>query len=162
MPQFIPISLRIGPLTTTIAADELEVEPRADTSDAAIARITGKYSGFAPAMTAFTATFSTVYSQATRNSVGCMRPTISSGLRLVAANIAATRFSVGRTIGSPSVHWFSRNWRCRLSSVSGSTSRGVVRSNVVAPTDIVYPFSAVTRPAMISCITGRPVIGSLP
>ena len=62
MPQFMPISLRIGPLTTTMAADDDEVEPRADTCEAAIARITGKYSGLAPAMTAFTATFSTVYS----------------------------------------------------------------------------------------------------
>ncbi len=45
--------------------------------------MTGKYSGRAPAITAFTATFSTVYSQATRNSVAAMWPTISSGLWLV-------------------------------------------------------------------------------
>src|SRR3954451_4690390 len=94
MPQFIPISLRMGPLTTTIAEDELEVEPRAEISDAASARITGKYSGLAPAMTARTASFATVYSYTARNSVACMRPTISSGWRLVAASIAATRFSV--------------------------------------------------------------------
>src|SRR5262249_62419926 len=87
VPQLTPISLRIGPLTTTIADDELEVEPRAVTCEAASARMTGKYSGRAPAITAFTATFSTVYSQATRNSVGCMRPTISSGLRLAAGDL---------------------------------------------------------------------------
>src|SRR5262249_24096601 len=131
MPAFILISWRIGPFTTTIAADELEVEPRADTCEAASARMTGKYSGRAPAMTAFTATFSTVYSQAARNSGGCICPTTSSGLWLVCASMAATRCSVGRTMGSPSVQLFSRNWRCRLSSVSGSRTRGVVRSNVV-------------------------------
>src|SRR6478609_4357113 len=109
MPQFMPISLRTGPFTTHITDAELEVEWRADISEAASARITGKYSGLAPAITAFTATFSTVYSQATRNSVGCILPTISSGLRLVPASIAFTRFSVGRTIGRPSVHLFSRN-----------------------------------------------------
>ena len=69
MPEFILSSLRIGPFTTTIAAEDDVVEPRADTPDAASARMTGKYSGLAPAITAFTATFSTVYSQATRNSV---------------------------------------------------------------------------------------------
>src|SRR5512138_1663966 len=135
----MPISLRIGPLTIAMVAIEEVVLPRAVTPEAARARMTGKYSGLAPAMTAFTATFSTVYSQWARNSVACMRPTISSGLRLVAASIAATRCSVGSTIGSPSVHRFSRNWRCRLSAVSGSTSRGVVRSNAVALADIVLP-----------------------
>ncbi len=77
--------------------------PRADKPDAASARITGKYSGRAPAITAFTATFSTVYSHWPRLAVACMRPTISSGLWLVCASIAATRSSVGSTIGSVSV-----------------------------------------------------------
>ena len=63
VPEFMPISFRIGPLTTTIAAIELVVLPRALTPLAASARITGKYSGFAPAITALTATFSTVNSQ---------------------------------------------------------------------------------------------------
>ena len=129
MPAFMPISWRIGPFTTTMAAAELEVLPRAETCEAASARMTGKYSGSAPAMTAFTATFSTVYSQATRNLTGCMWPTISSGLWLVCASMAATRFSVGSTIGSLSVQLFSRNRRWRFSSVSGSSSRGVVVSN---------------------------------
>ena len=44
----MPISLRIGPFTTTIAEAELEVLPRAETCEAAIARMTGKYSGRAP------------------------------------------------------------------------------------------------------------------
>ncbi len=63
VPLFMPISWRIGPLTTTMGAAELDVLLRAVISDAASARMTGKYSGLAPAMTAFTATFSTVYSQ---------------------------------------------------------------------------------------------------
>jgi len=55
----MPISWRIGPFTTTMFAEELVVLPRAETPEAASARITGRYSGRAPAMTAFTATFST-------------------------------------------------------------------------------------------------------
>jgi len=45
-----------------MAAAELDVLPRAVTPVDASARITGKYSGRAPAITALTATFSTVYS----------------------------------------------------------------------------------------------------
>ena len=100
---------------------------------AARARITGKYSGRAPDITAFTATFSTVYCQYSRKCVERIRPTISSGLRRVWASMAATRSSVGSTMGSPSVQWFSRNSRSRFSAVSGSTSRGVERSNSTGP-----------------------------
>ena len=66
----MPISWRTGPLTTTIIAEELELDERADSSEAASARITGKYSGRAPDITAFTAACSTVNSQAARNSTG--------------------------------------------------------------------------------------------
>ncbi|GEM_PF-4007168 len=96
----MPTSLRIGPLTTAIVAIELVELPRALTPLAAAARITGRYSGLAPAITALTATFSTVYCQYSRKSVGRMWPTISSGLRCVPLSIAATRSSVGSTIGS--------------------------------------------------------------
>ena len=41
VPEFIPISLRIGPLTTTMAAIELVVLPRALTPLAASARSPG-------------------------------------------------------------------------------------------------------------------------
>ena len=51
----------------------------ADIPLAARARMTGRYSGRAPAMTAFTATFSTVNSQYSRPDVGRSRPTTSSG-----------------------------------------------------------------------------------
>src|SRR5439155_1085887 len=127
VPEFILTLSRIGPFTTTIAAIELVVLPRALTPVAAKARITGKYSGRAPAMTALTATFSTVNSQSTRNWFERMCPTTSSGLRLVWASISATRFSVGKTIGSLSVQLFSKKRRCRFSSPSLSTSLGVER-----------------------------------
>src|ERR1044072_7442905 len=59
-PAFIPISFRIGPLTTAIAAIDDVLLIRAENPLEASARITGRYSGLAPAMTALTATFSTV------------------------------------------------------------------------------------------------------
>src|SRR5207244_5621547 len=73
VPAFMPISRRIGPLTTAMHATALEELPRAVTPVAASARITGRYSSRAPAITAFTATFSTVYSQYSRKCVERMR-----------------------------------------------------------------------------------------
>src|SRR5580704_301803 len=115
----MPISPRIGPFTTAIIADELDELLRAESSDAASARITGKYSGRAPAITAFTATCSTVNCHAARNSTGCKWPTISSRAWLVPASIASTRSRVGNVIGNLSVQLLSRNSFWRLSSVSG-------------------------------------------
>src|SRR6185437_17101027 len=89
----------IGPLTTATLAIDVVLDDRAETPLAASARITGKCSGLAPAITAFTATFSMVYSQNSRKLAGRIRPTTSSGLWLVPASIAATRSSVGRMIG---------------------------------------------------------------
>src|SRR5439155_20323090 len=80
---FIPISWRIGPLTTTMAAIELVVLPRALTPLEAKARITGKYSGRAPAITAFTATFSTVNSHFWRIWFERKCLATSSGFRVV-------------------------------------------------------------------------------
>ena len=57
------------------------------------------YSGRQPAITAFTATFSTVASA----TAGCTVPSDSSAARPDAATIAATRSSVGGVMGSPSV-----------------------------------------------------------
>jgi hypothetical protein len=158
MPAFIPISRRMGPLTTTIAAAELEDELRAETSEAARARITGKYAGRAPAMTALTATCSTVNDHGPRFSVGCKWPTTSSGRRLVPASIARTRSSVGSTIGSLSVQPLSRNSWCSRSSLSGSTRRGAALGSDAAA---AAPSPRV-RPSTTSCMTGRPVTGSLP
>ena len=60
MPAFILISFRMGPFTTTILAnDVVEVKMEGTPVDAS-ARMTGKCSGLAPAITALTATFSTV------------------------------------------------------------------------------------------------------
>src|SRR6266446_5335641 len=108
VPAFMPSSWRIGPLTTAMAAAELVVLPRALAPLAASARMTGKYSGLAPAITALTATFSTVYSQYSRKWVDRMCPTTSSGLWLVWPSMAATRSSVGRMIGNWSVQRLAR------------------------------------------------------
>ena len=99
IPEFIPISFRIGPLTTTMLPIEDMLDWRPESPVDARARITGKCSGAAPAITAFTATFSTVDSQYSIPIVGRCLPTNSSGERLVPASIASTRSSVGSTIG---------------------------------------------------------------
>src|SRR6201981_994712 len=104
MPQFMPISWRIGPLTTAILVIEVVLLDLAVDPLAASARITGRYSGRAPAITAFTATFSTVYSQNSRNEVGRIRPTLSSGAWLGPFSIAAARASVGRCMCRGSGH----------------------------------------------------------
>ena len=147
-------------MTTAIDAAELVVLARADAQVAARARITGKYSGLAPAITALTATFSTVYCQASRVEVGRMWPTTVSGLRLVPSSIASTRFSVGRMIGSMSVQRFSTKSWCRFSSLSGSTKRGVERSKACVRVSSVE--GARVSAAMTSPMKGRPVMSSGP
>ena len=62
----MPSSVRIGPFTTTRFAIEDVLLMRAEISVDASARMTGRYAGSAPAMTAFTATFSTVNSHSSR------------------------------------------------------------------------------------------------
>jgi hypothetical protein len=156
VPAFIPISCRMGPLTTAMDAMALELLLRAVTPVAARARITGRYSGRAPAITAFTATFSTVYSQYSRKCVERMRPTTSSGRRRVPASMAATRSSVGSTMGRPSVQCWSRNSRSSRSGESGPTSRSLVRSNSAGPSSPSR--GGRVSPSTTSCITGRPVI----
>ena len=99
----MPISFRIGPLTTTMFPIEDMLLWRPVSPLEASARITGKCSGAAPAITAFTATFSTSKCQYSMPIVGRSLPTISSGAWLVPASIASTRSSVGRTIGRKSV-----------------------------------------------------------
>ena len=130
MPEFMSSSLRIGPFTSEIVAHDVVLLERAEMPVDAIASTTGKYSGRAPAMTEFTATFSTSNSHASRNAVGRMRPTMRSGGCFVPFSISSTRCSVGSMIGRKSVQRFSmKRWR-RLSSVSGGSRRGVERSNV--------------------------------
>ncbi len=160
MPSFMPSSWRIGPLIRERVAKEVVEDERAVMPEEAMARITGRYSGRAPAITALTATFSTSNSQASRKAVGRSRPTILSRDRLVPLSIASTRASVGRMMGRKSVQRLSMNsWR-RLSSVSASSSRGVERSKLA-------PFmsssdSGVVRASSTSCMKGRLEIGSVP
>jgi hypothetical protein len=61
IPQFMPISLRMGPFTRSIASNGVVEGISDDCLVAAVASITGKYSGLAPAITAIIATCSTVY-----------------------------------------------------------------------------------------------------
>src|SRR5215469_11315003 len=100
VPQLNLSLLRMGPLITTILAIELVELPKG--ASVASARITGKCSGLAPAITALMATFSTVKSRAPP--VMLMVLTTSLGLRLVPLSMAVTRFSVGRTMELKSVH----------------------------------------------------------
>ena len=121
MPQFMPISWRIGPLTRTMFPIEDMLLWRPVSPLEARARMTGKCSGAAPAMTAFTATFSTSKCQCSMPIVGRSLPTISSGAWLVPVSIRSTRSSVGRTMGRKSV--YRRSWKsaCISSSPSAST-----------------------------------------
>ena len=160
MPELMPISLRIGPLTRLIMASDVVLTERAVTPLAACARITGRYSGLAPAITALTATFSTVSSQNSRNEVGRSRPTTLSGGWLVPLSMAATRSSVGRMTGRKSVQLFSMNSFWRLSSVSGASSRGVERSND-RPLRSSSSSGRVSA-SITSCMNGRRETGSLP
>ena len=160
MPEFMPISLRIGPLTMATVANEVVELDRAVMPPAIIARITGRYSGLAPAITALTATFSTVNPQNSRKAVGRMRPTTSSGAWLVPASIACTRSSVGSTIGRKSVQRSSANRARRLSSVSASSSGGAERSNDM-PLRSSSP-SGLVSPSMTCCMNGPPLTGSSP
>ena len=131
MPASMPISFRIGPLTTEIVANDVVLLDRAVCPLAAIARITGKYSGRAPAITALTATFSTVNSQNSRKRVGRIRPTTLSRGKLVPLSIFATRSSVGSVTGRKSVQWFSMNKRLEIVLRVGSEQprRGPVERN---------------------------------
>jgi hypothetical protein len=104
MPVFILICWMIGPFSTIIRAKDVVDVKSEVTPVEARARITGKYSGFAPAITALAATISTVYSHASCGGDGRMVPTVSSALWLVPLSISATLSSVGSTMGSPSVH----------------------------------------------------------
>ena len=86
-----------------------------------MARITGIYSGFAPAMTAVMAAFSTV----TMRPSGAIWVTMtSSGEWEVPFSMAATRSSVGMITGSPSVSPFAWKYSCSSSSVPSAQKRG--------------------------------------
>ena len=103
--QFTSSARRTGPLTITsgVTASVVPETPTSAKSGSQIAataaRTTGRYSGRHPAMTALTATRSTV----ARPWAGATRPISSSPRRPLAATAALTRSAVGGTTGRPSV-----------------------------------------------------------
>src|SRR2546429_2314499 len=104
-PQLMSSAIRIGPPTITSGDGAFVVadtpwRSNASSHTASTAAITtGRYSGRQPAITALTATFSTV----ARPWLGGTSPTSSSGPRPDAAIARATRARVGGTTGRPSV-----------------------------------------------------------
>ena len=95
----MPISLRIGPLTTTMAAIDEVLLIRAEKPLAASARMTGRYAG--PRARHDGVHGHLLDCELPRLAVvgRAQLPTISSRSRDVPASIASTRSSVGRTIG---------------------------------------------------------------
>src|SRR3990172_2189929 len=104
-PQLTSSATRTGPLITTSGAGALVVADTPCRSKASshtastAASTTGRYSGRQPAITAFTATFSTV----ARPHWGGTSAPSSPPSRPDAATARATRSRVGGTTGSPSV-----------------------------------------------------------
>jgi hypothetical protein len=117
-PEFMPMARRTGPFTTitgpegiVVASSPCMLNSSVQTASTA-ARTTGRNSGRQPAMTAFTATFSTV--QGARS--GGTTATTWSGARVVPSSMATTRSSVGGTSGRPSL-------QPRANMASNSSSR---------------------------------------
>ena len=93
-----PLTMTTGPTGIVVASRPCMLNSSVHAASTA-ASTTGRYSGRHPAITALTATFSTVHS--TRS--GGTTATTSSGARVVPASIRSTRSSVGGTTGRPSV-----------------------------------------------------------
>src|SRR5271170_7046627 len=158
VPQLNLSLLRIGPLITTIFAIELVELPKG--ACVARAKITGKCSGDAPAITALMATFSTV---------SCRAPPVmlivlitSSGLWLVPLSISVTRFSVGRLIQLKSVHSLLSNITRRFSSESGGRNRGSTASSGGAPEIFSSAVRGLVSALVTAAINGWPLSMSLP
>ncbi len=104
-PQFTERLFRIGPFTmsnspTASVVPDTPTKPNAGSVIAwTAAMTTGMYSGRHPAITAFTAIFSTV----AWPSPGAMRATTCSAGRPLASTAASTHALVGGTTGNPSV-----------------------------------------------------------
>ncbi len=131
MPLFIPISWRIGPLTRTMLPIEDMLLWRPVSPLEARARSTGKCSGEAPAITAFTATFSTSKCQNSMPIVGRSLPTNSSGAWLVAREHLPPPVprSAARSAGSrcPAGSWNSAPISPRVSGSRAAASSGPSR-----------------------------------
>ena len=127
MPMFISRRCRIGPFTTItgVAPQVVDMMPwmlNVSVQTASSAAITtGRYSGLHPAITALTATFSTV----TGARFGGTIATTSRGSRRVPVSIHITRSGVGGTTGKPSVNPRS-NMNSKTSSASPSSIRRAV------------------------------------
>ena len=104
-PAFMPIAPATGPQTTRsgVTFSSVVWTPRRLKAGSAIARTaastTGRCSGRQPAMTALTATFSTV----ARPLSGSSAPRTSPGASGAQESASSTRPRVGATIGRPSV-----------------------------------------------------------
>src|ERR1019366_8632550 len=91
---------RIGPLITAAETSEFVELNSAEIPVDAIARIVGKYSGRAPAITALTAHCRTLYDHGgNAPCAGVILPITSSGLWLLAPSTFPTRSSVRKMIG---------------------------------------------------------------
>ena len=106
-PEFMPISRAIGPLTRSMDSKCVVEGMRDDCPVEAMAKITGKCSGFAPAITAITAILVTVGLISSFVSIMNTSATTSSGSAQVPVCIFSTRSLVGRIMGLPSVQPFS-------------------------------------------------------
>ena len=117
----MPMRPATGPFTTTIGPENQVVARRPCMLNSSVqaastaASTTGRYSGRQPAITALTATFSTVHG--TRS--GGTTATGSSGSRSVPSSMRSTRAGVGGTTGRPSVQ--PRSYMASISSSSSAT-----------------------------------------
>ena len=138
--MFIPSRRRTGPLTMTagdapmvVAITPWTLNSSVQAASSAV-MTTGRYSGFAPAITALMATFSTVAGAM----FGGTCATTSCGSRPVPRSIRRTRSGVGGTTGRPSVSpWSNRNSctsSCSAISITRDASAPLRRAASLAAT----------------------------
>ena len=145
-----PLQINTGPTGIVVARRPCMLNVSLHT--ASIAAIThGRYSGRHPAITAFTAIFSTVSS--TRS--GGATATTSSGARVVPSNICNTRSRVGGTTGSPSVHPRSNIASNGSSACANSTSRAASPSPAKRVRNVSMRFGSTLIEPHPGRITGR-------
>ena len=124
VPALIPSRLAIGPLTSISGASGtvdtcISRKMQSGSASASTAAMrTGRCSGRHPAITAFTASFSTLAIP----KPGSMMDTTSWGSRLVPPSIRSTASGVGGTTGKPSPQPLSRNRLLTASTVDRKSS----------------------------------------
>ena len=125
MPEFIPICLATGPLTTMTGEEKYVVhsspciQKRSCNAASTLAITIGKYSGLQPAMTALIAIFS--IEQGTLS--GGTLPIISAASRSLPFSIRITLKGVGGTTGRPSLQPLSKQASMISSASANSTAR---------------------------------------